>query len=143
KPDACSDNGGDWTFEHGAMLQLKAEPAEGSTFKQWSLGTCGTELTCEFPIVTNTVVFATFETNQCSFNTGSTGSGSTVCTVEGETGPCANKYKFGTQVVVSAAPAPGNQLEAWQGDCAGQAATGPCTLTISKDTSVVAAFKKK
>ncbi|MFT3927357.1 MAG: hypothetical protein QM778_32785 [Myxococcales bacterium] len=140
KPDACSDS-----FDHNTMLHLEALPAEGSTFKQWSLGTCGTNTTCEFPIVANATVFATFEVNEFNFNAGSTGSGTTVCTVDGKNSPCPSPgtYKFGTQVIVNAAPAPGNQLDSWQGDCAGQPASGPCTLTVTKDTSVVAAFKKK
>ncbi len=51
---------------------------------------------------------------------------------------CEEDYGSGTQVTLTAAPYSGSTFAGWSGGgCSG---TGPCTLAISGDTSVTAAF---
>ena len=52
----------------------------------------------------------------------------------------AGPYQEGATVTVTATPDSGYRLTAWGGDCAGQAAGGPCTLTMNGDKTASATF---
>ena len=52
---------------------------------------------------------------------------------------CSQSFVAGTQVQLTANPAPGSTFAGWSGGCAG---AGTCQLTLAADTTLVARFKK-
>jgi hypothetical protein len=52
-------------------------------------------------------------------------------------GDCSESYLDGTVVALTATPDPLHHLVAWSGDCTG---SGPCSVTMSANRSVGAAF---
>jgi uncharacterized repeat protein (TIGR02543 family) len=53
-------------------------------------------------------------------------------------GDCVERYPQGTQVVLTATPAPGHTFAGWTGGgCTG---TAPCTVTLTANTTVTARF---
>src|SRR5262249_1775544 len=50
---------------------------------------------------------------------------------------CSEAYDDGSQVALTAAPAPGSTFTGWGGACSG---TGPCAVAMDSDKSVTAAF---
>ncbi len=53
-------------------------------------------------------------------------------------GPCGSSYTAGTQVVLTASPAPGATFSGWSGACSGTAPT--CLVTLGSDATVTATF---
>ena len=52
-------------------------------------------------------------------------------------GDCSQSYANGTEVTLTATPAAGSSFSGWTGACSGE---GPCTVTMSANRSVAAAF---
>ena len=71
------------------------------------------------------------------------GSGSVVSTPAGiDCGKtCAAKYSTGATVALRAVPAPGKAFTGWSGACSGLDPNA-CTVTLTADTKVQAAFSK-
>jgi hypothetical protein len=149
KPNACPTG----SYDHGTTIKLEAKPAEGSTFKQWSLTACGTNPICEFPLMADSLVVATFDVQSYAFTPGIVGPAGSVsnllCTVEDalgepQTNACVSTtYAHGTAVTVTAAPAANNELASWGQACAGKPVDQPCSLVITGVTNVLATFQKK
>jgi hypothetical protein len=54
---------------------------------------------------------------------------------------CSEQYAGGTSVTLTASPAPGYNFDGWSGGgCTG---TGPCTITVNANASVMANFVQK
>jgi DNA-binding beta-propeller fold protein YncE len=53
-------------------------------------------------------------------------------------GACAAEYNAGSEVILSAEPAPGSAFAGWSGACSG---TAPCHLVLAADSEVTAEFK--
>jgi hypothetical protein len=51
---------------------------------------------------------------------------------------CSAMFHFGTQVTLTATPAPGSSFSGWGGDCSGAAAS--CTVTVDVARNVTASF---
>lgn len=134
KPENCEAS-----YQHGTVVRLKAVPAQGSSFREWSIASCGSEEVCEITLLGETLVVATFDVSSFALTTGVLGNGQLLC----NDGPCEDSYVFGTEITLSALPGSGHELKSWQQACAGTPVTEDCVITISGDTQVVAQFGPK
>jgi hypothetical protein len=134
------------TFDHGATVTLTATPAVGSTFAGWSGGGCGgTGSTCTVTVTAATAVTATFTLNTYALTVtkGGNGDGTVTSSPAGiscgtNATDCSEVYAHGTTITLTAAAPPGSGFTGWSGGgCSG---IGPCTLTLTADTTVTANF---
>jgi hypothetical protein len=135
-------------FAAGTVVLLAATPAAGQDFLGWS-GPCGGTGTCTVTLGTDTVAIANFAVqipppvvkaqHTLMVATAGTGTGSVSSAPQGITcgSSCAAPFDEGTVILLTASPAAGSQFAGWSGACAG---TGPCTITLTADVQVTAAF---
>jgi Divergent InlB B-repeat domain len=124
------------SYPSGTTVTLAAAAASDSTFAGWSGGGCSGTGNCVVTLNANTTVTANFTLIQrtLTINKAGTGSGSVTC----NGGACAASYADGTKVTLGASAASGSTFAGWSGGgCSG---TGPCTVTMSADTTVTATF---
>src|SRR5437867_3949488 len=133
-------------YDHGTVGTLTAPPANGSTFEGWTGGGCTGTGTCTLTLTANTTVFARFgvSSSVTRFTLSVTREGSSSGTVTSSPAgidcgtACAATYDSGTVVTLTATPAADATFDGWTGGgCSG---TGPCTLTLTADTTVTARF---
>ncbi|QPF73471.1 hypothetical protein G8A07_11430 [Roseateles sp. DAIF2] len=132
------------TLPANTVLQLTATPAAGQVLQSWG-GACATASgnSCSVTVIQATTVFATFApqpTSSFALTVAVTGNGKVSSQPAGiDCGSsCSATYAAATQVVLTAAPAQGQVLQAWGGACAGTSAA--CTVTMSEARNVTAAF---
>jgi len=133
-------------YDNGTVVTLTATPANGSTFEGWTGGGCAGTGTCTITLTANTTVFARFgvSSSVTRFTLSVTREGSSSGTVTSSPAgidcgtACAATYDSGTVVTLTATPAANATFDGWTGGgCSG---TGPCTLTLTADTTVTARF---
>ena len=133
-------------YDNGTVVTLTATPANGSTFEGWTGGGCTGTGTCTLTLTANTTVFARFgvSSSVTRFTLSVTREGSSSGTVTSSPAgidcgtACAATYDSGTVVTLTATPAANATFDGWTGGgCSG---TGPCTLTLTADTTVTARF---
>jgi virginiamycin B lyase len=139
-PSTCSGS-----YAPGQQVTLTATPAAGSTFAGWSGAGCGGTGACVVTTSAEQAVTATFNTapiTQHSLAVSKSGSGSGTVTSAppgircGTT--CSATFASGSQVTLSASPAPGSTFTGWTGSgCSG---TGTCIVTMSSDRTATATF---
>ncbi len=135
----CSED-----YEAGAQVVLIANAAPGSTFTGWS-GACAGAGACMVAMTSAHTVTATFATTPPSLRyrltTQKAGSGDGTVTSAPAGVSCGDccfaDYDSGTQVTLTATPAPGFTFSVWLGDCAG---AGSCQLLMSQARQVTAVF---
>lgn len=151
--DGCREAVGacEASFNEGTVVALTATPAAGSTFSGWSGGGCSGTGTCKVSLSADAKVIAAFakvpppppsRTHKLTVKRVGSGKGSVADSTGAISCPstCSHSYAGGTQVTLTATPAPGSTLSGWSGGgCSG---TGVCQLTIRADTKVSAHFKK-
>ena len=130
------------TFDLGTMVTLTASPGAAATFAGWTGACSGSASTCTVTVAATTTVGATFAVARDTLTVVPTGDGSGTITSSPPglacPGPCTLTVDHGAQVTLTAAPAVGSTFVGWTGGgCAGTAA---CTLTVTDDLSVQAAF---
>ena len=135
-PSACSHS-----YAHGTQVTLRATPASGSTFDGWSGGGCSGSGTCTVTMNSGHHVSAMFTANHTlDVSLAGSGSGTVSSSPAGIScpGACSHRYRPGTQVTLSAAPALGSTFDGWTGGgCSG---TGTCKVTINAGRAVTATF---
>ena len=133
-------------FDSGTVVTLTATPATGSTFDGWTGGGCTGTDPCTITLTASTTVFARFGVTSggtqftLSVTRQGSGSGTVTSSPAGIDcgGTCSAAFDSGTVVTLTATPATGSTFDGWTGGgCAG---TGPCTLTLTADTTVTATF---
>jgi hypothetical protein len=129
-------------WAHGTTVALNAAADPGSVFIGWSGGGCSGTGSCTVALNADTTVTATFSALR-TLTVHKTGSGSGTVTSSpaaiscGAT--CSGQFNGGTSVTLTAAAVSGSKFSGWSGDCSG---TGTCTLTMSANHTVTAAFAK-
>src|SRR6266850_7524244 len=130
---------------------LTANAANGSTFAGWNNGTgnatnCFGTSTCSIPLTVDSTVTATFTLNAvpvsvtANIASGNGGGGAVTCSADGGiAGSCAS-YLPGTAIVMTATPNSVSNFTGWSG--AGCAGTGPCSFTLTDNTTVTANFNR-
>ena len=136
-PEGCEDE-----YLLGTELTLVGEPEAGSEFSGFQAGkgsasNCiGTE-PCTFALQANASVEARFEPIRYVLSITKDGSGTGAVSCNGA--PCAPSYPEGTELTLTAAPAPGSAFAGWSGEgCEG---TGACTVLTEPGTALTATFE--
>jgi hypothetical protein len=130
-------------FSSGTQITLTATPEEGYQLESWGGACSGSDATCTIELTEDLAVSATFvqsssETKRLSVNVEGSGSvGSDPAGIDcGQ--DCEHDFSSGTQIILTAAPEEGYQLESWGGACSGSDAT--CTIELTEDLAVSATF---
>lgn len=137
------------TFDPNTEVTLSAVPGDLSKFSAWG-GACGsvTENSCTLTLDASKTVSATFDALEPSelatltVQKEGAGSGNVTSNPAGINcgSTCAETYRKGTSVSLSAAPGADSVFVGWE-NCA--SATGSsCTLTLNADIAVTAIFRK-
>ncbi|MGZ4371764.1 MAG: InlB B-repeat-containing protein [Gaiellaceae bacterium] len=130
-------------FDHNSTVTLTAAPASGSVFAGWSGGSCSGTGGCTVTMGAAQTVTARFIAPPMhSLTITQSGSGGGTVTINPAhiacTATCSYAFDSGTPVTLTAAPAAGSTFGGWSGGgCSG---TGACTVTMSAEQSVTAAF---
>ncbi len=130
------------TYDSGTVVTLTATPAANATFDGWTGGGCAGTGACTLTLTADTTVTARFNVRRVTLSVGRQGTGGGTVT-SSPAGincgtACAATYDSGTAVTLTATPAANATFDGWTGGgCAG---TGPCTLTLTADTTVTARF---
>ena len=122
------------SYEHGTLVSLSAEPAEGWSFVEWKGDVSGTENPVQISVDDPKSVTAVFERNAYAVNV----------TVQGEglvnKSPDQSEYAYESEVVLMPEPAEGWEFTGWQGDVTGT--DSPLTLNIEEAKNITATFAK-
>jgi uncharacterized repeat protein (TIGR02543 family) len=135
-----------------AKVRLTAEAESGSAFVGWGGACTGTARTCTVSMTGARTVTATFTRSPelrvkvekaraaSSGKVGSEPAGLSCATAASGSGDttCKKDFAAGTQMRITASPAPGTTFAGWGGACAGKART--CTVSMSEARSVTARF---
>jgi hypothetical protein len=140
----------DADFATDTLVTLTASAAPGSTFSNWSGGSCsGGTPTCTVAMNTNHSVTAIFNAAvpipMSTLTVQRTGSGSGTVTSApsgincGGGGSCSASFPTGSTVTLTATPAAGSTLTGWSGNipCGG---SGPCVITLTSDVTALPQF---
>jgi hypothetical protein len=143
-PAGTSCGSGCYSYTSGAVVQVTATAASGSTFVGWS-GACSGTGTCSVTMSQDQSVTATFNTSTgtqytLTITTSGTGSGTVASSPTGIScpGTCSASFGSGASVTLTATPASGSTFNAWSGACTG---TGACTVTMNQAQSANADFE--
>jgi hypothetical protein len=130
-------------FAEGTRITLSPTPYPGYRFTGWSGGGCSGMGTCVVTLGTDAAVTATFAaipSHILKVSETGTGKGTVSSAPAGIFcgSECSAGYEEGTTVTLSASPNYGSVFTGWSGGgCSG---TGTCTVSVSADTEVTAAF---
>ena len=139
------DCGGDCSEEYPTDMSvtLTAVPDYGSMFTGWSGGSCSGTDPCTLTVTgptTETASFAVLPRFLLTVRKRGTGRGRVTSAPAGiDCGDdCRQRYPQGTDVVLTASPAPGHTFVGWRGGgCTG---TEACTVTMAASVTVTARF---
>lgn len=128
----------DEAYVEGTDVDLMPSEDPGSVFAGWS-GDCTGSGSCVVEMTADRDVTATFVPLR-TLTVTVVGGGAVTSTPAGIDCPadCTEDYPEAETVSLSADPAPGFELAAWSGDCAG---TGACEVTMSQNRAVTATFQ--
>jgi uncharacterized repeat protein (TIGR02543 family) len=136
------------TYGQGTSITLAATPSTNSVFSGWS-GACSGVSSCVVSMSSNQTVTANFSplsnpppTSTLSLTVSGPGSGSVVSVPSGIncSTSCSDSFTTSTQVTLTATASSGSVFTGWDSSaCAG---TDPCTVILTSDTSVGAAFNQ-
>lgn len=131
------------TFAANTSVVLSATPAAGQVLSGWGGACTGAGTTCTVTMSQARSASATFTAAppvQRTLNVTLAGSGAVRSQPVGiDCGStCSASFGDGASVVLTATPATGQRFTGWSGACSGTTAT--CTLAMSADRSVGAAF---
>jgi len=143
-------------YPAGRTVTLTATASGGSGFTGWAGACSGTAPTCTVTMDAAKAVTANFNPNVVltleltsertsafsDFGNGTvTGTGGLTCTIQPGSSPvrCLRHYTPGTQVTLTAQPAPDDTFR-WAGAFSAVPPGAPCTITMNNDTLVAVRF---
>jgi hypothetical protein len=138
----CPDGSCAASIATDAAVKLTATPESGWEFAGWS-GDCVGTGSCTLTMDQTKVVTASFRPigggEPRPLTVSISGSGVVTSSPAGIACPddCSEEYDFGTEVSLSASPAPGSTFGGWSGDCSGR---GGCQVTLDRARAVGALF---
>jgi uncharacterized repeat protein (TIGR02543 family) len=134
-PGDCTE-----TYISGTNVTLTATPAPGYQFDSWSGDLSGSTNPDTVTMDSNKSVTAVFVPVYRTLNVAISpdGGGSVTATGIDCPGDCTEIYFYGTNVTLTATPAPGYEFDSWSGDLSGS--TNPDTVTMDSSKSVTAFF---
>jgi len=121
-------------YEHGTVVELTAEPAEGWQLVEWTGDVTGTDNPIQITVNDPKEVTAIFEKKTLGLTVNTTGNGSLTKTPE------QSEYEYGTEVTLEATPDEGWKFKEWTGDI--DSTDNPITITITNNTELTANFNK-
>jgi hypothetical protein len=126
------------SFNSGTAVILTAMPISGWMFQGWG-GACSGVGPCSLTMSGNQSVSATFVPITYTLAVSVAGSGKVTSSPAGiDCGATCNaSFNSGTAVTLTATPISGWAFQGWSGACSG---TGTCSLTMSGNRNVSAAF---
>ena len=129
------------SFDAGAPVTVSVTPNANSTFMGWSGSGCSGTGDCVVAMVQARSIAATFSTSRFPLDISKTGTGggivsSTPAGIDCSS-TCSASFDDGSQVTLTAIPAPGSGFQGWGGDCAG---LGTCTVSMGGARFVTATF---
>ncbi len=125
-------------YEHGTVVELTANPADGWTFVEWQGDTTGTENPAQITVDGAKEVTAVFEKKSYQLKVNTNGEGAVSESIIQQK---QKDYEFGTVVEMEANPANGWEFVKWQGEVTGS--ENPSQITIDSPKEVTAVFEKK
>jgi uncharacterized repeat protein (TIGR02543 family) len=120
------------SYDHGAIVELTADPAPGFTFTGWSGDVVGLANPVSVVMDANQTVTATFAINAYTLETALIGSGTITRT------PDQSSYQHGATVELLATAATGSTFTGWSGDATGS--TNPLSVLMDSDQRITATF---
>jgi hypothetical protein len=141
------DCGGSCTasFREGRRITLTASASAGAAFVRWDGGGCEGTGPCSVTLERDTSVTAVFDAVPLTraLTVSKVGAGTVTSVPSGiDCGrSCSASFRDGTRVTLTAAAARNGVFAGWTGGgCTG---TGPCTVTLRRDTTVEARFEEQ
>jgi uncharacterized repeat protein (TIGR02543 family) len=134
-PD-CSE-----AYTLGTLVTLSFTPAPNYVLVAWTGACAGSASSCAVAMTAPlTVGVSVARLYTLAVTRAGSGGGTVTSTPAGITcgGDCAEDYREGTAVTLTATPASGSVFAGWSGACSGQAST--CSVTMTSDQSVTATF---
>jgi hypothetical protein len=129
-------------YPTGTTVTLTAAPANGSKFVRWS-GACTGTTTCTVTMNLPRSAIATFARLSQILRVAKTGKGSGEVASNpvgincGST--CSNRFKYGSNVILTAKSGKGSAFAGWSGDCTGKRT---CSVSMTDTRAVRASFLK-
>jgi hypothetical protein len=120
------------TYAKGATVTLTPTPAANWKFAGWSGGASGSNSPLSLTLAADTKVTATFAPITVAVNPLVNGNGTIGVS------PVGGPYQQGSQITLTATPAPGWSFQGWSGSVSGSA--NPLITTLTGETTVVATF---
>ncbi len=126
-------------YPYGTTIRLTGQPAPGSYFVRWGGASSETNNSLLFS-VTNadpalTAVFALLTSQESALTMIASGNGRV------DVSPSANRFKKGTNVVLTAVPDSGQSFLGWSGDASG--AINPLTVMMTQSKVITANFSAR
>jgi len=141
-PTQASD---DATFAYGTSIELAAEPADDSTFTEWTGGPCEdeTSATCAFGITSPTATTGIFDLKSYDLTVNLVGNGNVTSSPSGidlEDNRASAAFDHGQEILLAAEPAAGNTFSEWTGGPCDGETSATCTFDIVSDGATTATF---
>lgn len=121
-------------YEHGTVVELTANPADGSEFTEWSGDVTRTENPVEVTVDDTMEVTAVFDKKTYTLSTSTTGEGTL------SLDPDQDSYEHGSTVEISADTESGWKFTGWEDDASGS--DNPLTITVDADKEITAIFEE-
>jgi uncharacterized repeat protein (TIGR02543 family) len=125
----------------GSVVTLVETPDDGFVFTGWGGSCSGTAVSCTLTIgSSDPTVHAGFRKPKLTVNVTGNGTvtGDGITCTSGSSSGCSADETAGASVTLTATPGSGGSFTGWSGACSGKEAV--CTLTMSADKNVTAAF---
>jgi surface protein len=125
-------------YEHGTVVELIAQPAEGWRFVEWEGDLEGTENPAQITVEDPSQVTAVFEKQEYEMTIDTDGEGAVYeQIIYGKT----SEYEHGTPVELTAVPAEGWKFVEWEGDLSGP--VNPAQIMVDNPKDITAVFERK